>query len=111
VIKSELVQRIAAKNAHLYLHDAERIVNAILDEITKGLRRRDRVEMRGFGVFSVRQRPARIGRNPLSGRQVLVERKLVPFFKSSKEMRDRLNSDKAVANPRQAGQEKRLRPP
>jgi len=91
MIKSELVQRIAKRNPHLYLRDVEKIVNAILDEITSALSRGDRVELRGFGAFSVKHRDARVGRNPRTGAHVPVDEKTVPFFKTGKEMRERLN--------------------
>ena len=92
MIKSELVQRIADRNPHLYLRDVENIVNAILDEITDALTRGDRVELRGFGAFSIKQREARLGRNPRTGEHVEVDEKVVPFFKTGKEMRERLNA-------------------
>jgi integration host factor subunit beta len=95
VIKSELVQRIAERNPHLYLRDVENIVNSILDEITDALARGDRVELRGFGAFSVKRRDARLGRNPRTGAHVSVEEKAVPFFKTGKEMRERLNEGQA----------------
>ena len=63
MIKSELVQRISMASPHLYRRDAEKVVNAILDEITTAMARGDRVELRGFGSFLVKNRPARIGRN------------------------------------------------
>jgi integration host factor subunit beta len=91
MIKSELVQRIADRNPHLYQRDVEKIVNAILDEITKALSRGDRVELRGFGAFSVKRRDARLGRNPRTGAHGSVGEKVVPFFKTGKEMRERLN--------------------
>ncbi len=91
MIKSELVQRIANRNPYLYLRDVEKIVNAILDEITGALSRGDRVELRGFGAFSVKHRDARVGRNPRTGAHVPVNEKTVPFFKTGKEMRERLN--------------------
>jgi integration host factor subunit beta len=91
MIKSELVQKIASRNPHLYLRDVEKIVNAIFDEITAALCRGDRVELRGFGAFSVKHREARVGRNPRTGAQVPVAEKMVPFFKTGKEMRERLN--------------------
>ena len=91
MIKSELVQKIAERNPHLYQRDVENIVNAILDEITNALSRGDRVELRGFGAFSVKRRDARVGRNPRTGQHVSVDEKLVPFFKTGKEMRERLN--------------------
>ena len=91
MIKSELVQRIAENNPHLYQRDVENIVNAILDEITGALARGDRVELRGFGAFAVKRRDARQGRNPRTGANVSVEEKSVPFFKTGKELRERLN--------------------
>jgi integration host factor subunit beta len=91
VIKSELVTKIAAANPHLYQRDVESVVNAILDSITSALARGDRVELRGFGAFAVKSRPARLGRNPRTGESVPVCEKMVPMFKSGKEMRERLN--------------------
>jgi len=91
MIKSELVQMIADKNPHLYHRDVENIVNAILDEITDALAGGNRVELRGFGAFSVKNRPARVARNPKTGDKVSVDEKWVPFFKTGKELRDRLN--------------------
>ena len=93
MIKSELVQKIAAQNPHLYQRDVENIVNAILGEITNAMAQGDRVELRGFGAFSVRSRPARSGRNPRTGETVSVKAKHVPFFKSGKELRERLNAE------------------
>ncbi|MCT8973286.1 MULTISPECIES: integration host factor subunit beta [Microbaculum] len=95
MIKSELVQRIAQANPHLYQRHVELIVNTILEEITQALARGDRVELRGFGAFSVKNRPARTGRNPRTGAKVAVEQKFVPFFKTGKEMRERLNTEKS----------------
>lgn len=97
MIKSELVLKIAEQNPHLYQRDVENIVNAILNEITDALRRGDRVELRGFGAFSVKRREARIGRNPRTGAQVSVAEKVVPYFKTGKEMRVRLNRKPAAA--------------
>ena len=91
MIKSELIQRIAEENPHLFQRDVERIVTTIFDEITAALWRGDRVELRGFGAFSVKRRPARIGRNPRTGEAVQVAEKYVPFFKTGKELRERLN--------------------
>ena len=93
MIKSELVQKISEQNPHLYQRDVEHIVNAILDEITGALARGDRVELRGFGAFTVKHRAARQGRNPRTGDTVYVEDKYVPFFKTGKELRERLNPD------------------
>jgi integration host factor subunit beta len=89
--KSELVQKIAEANPHLYQRDVEVIVTAIFDEITGALARGDRVELRGFGAFSVKRRDARIGRNPRTGDSVRVAEKHIPFFKTGKQLRDRLN--------------------
>jgi integration host factor subunit beta len=91
LIKSELVQRLAARNPHLYQRDIEIIVDAILGEITDAMARGDRVELRGFGAFSTRERQARTGRNPRTGDKVSVTEKRAPFFKTGKEMRERLN--------------------
>ena len=91
MIKSKLVQQIGDQFPHLFQRDVENIVNAIFEEITQALARGDRVELRGFGAFSVRQRAARNGRNPRTGQQVAVAEKSVPFFKTGKEMRERLN--------------------
>ncbi len=89
--KSELIQRIAEHNPHLYQRDVERIVSTIFDEIADALARGDRVELRGFGAFSVKQRGARIGRNPRTGAAVKVAEKWIPFFKTGKQLRERLN--------------------
>jgi integration host factor subunit beta len=89
--KSELILHLAEKNPHLYHRDVERIVTAIFDEITTALSRGDRVELRGFGAFSVKRRNARIGRNPRTGEAVNVAEKRVPFFKTGKLLRERLN--------------------
>ena len=94
MIKSELIQKISAANPHLYHRDVERIVNVVFDEIVDALVRRDRVELRGFGAFTVKHRAARSGRNPRTGEQVPVDEKFVPFFKTGKELRDRLNKGK-----------------
>ena len=93
MIKSKLVQRISTANPHLYHRDVENIVDTVLNEITGALSRGDRVEMRGFGAFSVRTCPARIGRNPRTRAYVQVAKKNVPFFKPGKELRKRLNKD------------------
>ena len=89
--KSELILRIAELNPHLYQRDVERIVSTIFEEITRALARGDRVELRGFGAFSVRHRDSRTGRNPRTGAAVDVAQKAIPFFKTGKQLRDRLN--------------------
>ena len=93
MIKSELIQRISQKNPHLYQRDVERIINTVFDKIVEALGNGDRVELRGFGAFSVKDRQARDGRNPRTGEQVHVDAKRVPFFKTGKELRERLNPD------------------
>lgn len=91
MIRSELIQIITDQNPHLYQRDVERIVNTVFDEITNAMANGDRVELRGFGAFSVKRRVARVGRNPRTGASVDVEEKHVPFFKTGKLLRDRLN--------------------
>lgn len=91
MIRSELIQIIADENPHLFQRDVERIVNTVFGEITEALARGERVELRGFGAFSVKKRDARVGRNPRTGESVEVEAKAVPFFKTGKLLRDRLN--------------------
>lgn len=93
MIRSELIQMIAEENPHLFQRDVERIVNTIFEEITEAMSRGDRVELRGFGAFSVKGRDARTGRNPRTGEAVSVEEKHVPFFKTGKLLRDRLNGE------------------
>jgi len=91
MVKSELIARLADLNPHLYQRDVERIVNTIFDEISTALARGDRVELRGFGTFSVKQRQSRTARNPRTGQAVFVEEKRIPFFKAGKDLRRRLN--------------------
>jgi integration host factor subunit beta len=91
--KSELIARLAEQNPHLFQRDVERIVATIFDEITAALARGDRVELRGFGAFSVKRRGPRVGRNPRTGDAVRVAEKCVPYFKTGKELRERLNTD------------------
>ena len=91
MIRSELIQTIADENPHLTQRDVERVVNTVLEEIIAAMERGDRVELRGFGAFSVKRRDARLGRNPRTGDSVAVEEKHVPFFKTGKLLRDRLN--------------------
>ena len=98
MIKSELVQRIAAQNPHLYQRDIEKIVTAILDEMIEALRHGDRVELLGFGAFSVKLRGARQGRNPRTGVVVAVAKKAFASFKTGKEMRERLNRETAPSD-------------
>jgi integration host factor subunit beta len=100
MIKSELIQKIANANPHLFHRDIEKIVNILFDEIVSTLARGDRVELRGFGAFTVKHRAPRTGRNPRTGTTVSVGEKFVPFFKTGKELRERLNNKPApVAKP------------
>ena len=89
--KSDLVKIIARKNPYFYLSDVDRVVTTILNEITESLSRGDRVELRGFGVFSTRTRKARAARNPKTGESVMVSQKSVPFFKAGKNLKKRIN--------------------
>ena len=91
MIKSELVQRIADRNPHLYQRDVENIVNAILDEIVGALANGNRVELRGFGAFAVKKREGRVGRNPRTGAKVAVPPKRVVTFKMGKVMKDKVS--------------------
>jgi integration host factor subunit beta len=92
MIKSELVARLAQRYPHLYHRDVERIVSTVLDEITAALSDGQRVEIRGFGAFSVKVRPGRTGRNPRTGAPVKVDEKRAPVFRTGKELRARLNN-------------------
>ena len=98
LIKSQLIQNITDQNPHLYIKDVERIVNTIFSEITKSLADGRRVELRGFGAFSVHKRKERIGRNPRTGDAVNVSEKYIPRFKSGKELRIKLNSANKMDN-------------
>jgi integration host factor subunit beta len=93
MLKSELIKRISSQNPHLYERDIEKVVSAILDEMVEALRRGDRIELRGFGAFSAKVRGARQGRNPKTGVAVAVGRKTIPYFKTGKDMRARLNRE------------------
>ena len=95
MIRSELIQKLADENPHLYQRDVEKIVNTIFEQIIEAMSRGDRVELRGFGAFSVKKRDQRIGRNPRTGESVEVDAKHVPFFKTGKLLRDRLNGHSA----------------
>jgi len=96
--KSELILRLSEKNPHLFQRDIERIVNAIFESITLALARGQRVELRGFGAFSVKKRDARTGRNPRTGEAVDVTEKFIPFFKTGKQLRDHLNGESGSAD-------------
>ena len=89
--KSELIAELAVANPHLTSRDVELIVATIFDEITQALASGSRVELRGFGAFTVKRRDARTGRNPRTGEAVPVDEKAVPFFKAGKDLRERVN--------------------
>lgn len=89
--KSELIAELASANPHLLSRDIELIVSTVFDEIIAALSRGARVELRGFGAFTVKRRDARTGRNPRTGESVAVDQKMVPFFKAGKELRERVN--------------------
>ncbi|MXO70424.1 integration host factor subunit beta [Alteraurantiacibacter buctensis] len=93
MIRSELLQMLAADNPDLRAEEIEQVVDIFFDEISARLAEGGRVELRGFGTFSTRQREARNGRNPRTGAAVPVPAKRVPYFKPGKEMRERLNAD------------------
>ena len=94
--KSELIARIAESNPNLFLRDVERIVDTFFNSITQALVDGKRVELRGFGAFSVKHREARVGRNPRTGQSVSVDAKNLPFFKTGKALRERLNDESAT---------------
>jgi integration host factor subunit beta len=89
--KSDLVRRLAEANPHLYRREVERVVAVVFNQIAVALARGDRVELRGFGAFSIRARGERVGRNPRTGDEVSVPHKVVPYLKTGKELRERLN--------------------
>jgi integration host factor subunit beta len=98
--RAELIAELSASSPHLRPQDAELIVSTIFDQITAALARGGRVELRGFGVFTVKQRPARIGRNPRTGKVDAVKEKTMPFFRIGKEMLRRLNGGSRPASER-----------
>lgn len=98
--RSELIAELAAANPHLRQPDVELIVSTIFEEITAALARGDRVELRGFGAFSTKQRDPRTGRNPRTGAAVSVTGKAVPYFKPGKELRERVNGGPLQEEPR-----------
>jgi integration host factor subunit beta len=100
--KSELIAELSEANPHLRGGDVELIVRTVFDEITAALSKGDRVELRGFGAFTVKRRVARTGRNPRTGAAVPVDEKVVPFFKAGKELRDRVNAAKPATGARPA---------
>ncbi len=109
MIKSQLVLNVAGRFRHIRNRVVEKAVNVMLDEIVAAMRRKDRVELRGFGAFSVKVRAGRIGRNPKSGVTVHVPEKGVPVFKSSKEIRRRLNAVALIPEPSERTSSRRSR--
>jgi integration host factor subunit beta len=107
--RSDLIAEIVASNPHLRVADAELIVTTVFDQITNALARGERVELRGFGAFAVKQRNARLGHNPRTGEEVSVKEKALPFFKAGKELRGRLNRG-GTAPPRGRGSELAAKP-
>lgn len=91
MLRSELIAKLADEYTHLKHDDLEKIVTVILEEIAQALADGNRVELRGFGAFSVRERKPRVGRNPRTGEKVMVEAKSVPFFRPGKDLRARVN--------------------
>lgn len=90
--KSELIQRLSKRYPHLYQRDIEVLVNTMFDEITKALAEGNRVELRGFGAFSVRKREPRAARNPKNGAMVQVEERHAIYFRTGKELRERITT-------------------
>ena len=107
MIKSRLIEKLSMDNPHLFHKDVERIVNVIFDEVIDALSRGDRVELRGFGAFTVKHRAPRQGRNPRTGTSVSVSEKFVPFFKTGKELRERINKLAVSAGQEEQGQGRR----
>ena len=91
VVKSKLLKQLSTNYPNFLKKDLEKFTNIILNEIKRSLKRGDRVELRGFGVFSTSIQKARISRNPKTGAAVAVPAKNVPFFRMGKGMKDRLN--------------------
>jgi integration host factor subunit beta len=101
--RSELIAGLAEDNPHLTMTDVERIVAALFDEMTNALSRGERVELRGFGAFTIKKRNARAGRNPRTGETVEVAQKTVPFFKAGKELRERINKPVSTTGTKKNG--------
>ncbi|ALG59586.1 integration host factor subunit beta [Citromicrobium bathyomarinum] len=93
MIRSELLQKLAQDNPELRAQEVEQVVDIFFEEIAQRLAEGGRIELRGFGAFSTREREARTGRNPRTGEAVDVPAKRVPYFKPGKEMRNALNPD------------------
>ncbi|MEE8428160.1 MAG: integration host factor subunit beta [Gammaproteobacteria bacterium] len=93
--KSELIEILASKNNHLNTKDLELAVKSLLEQMSQALASGERIEIRGFGSFSLHYRPPRIGRNPKTGDAVALSAKYVPHFKPGKELRERVNGSRA----------------
>lgn len=93
--KSELILRLSRKYPHLYQRDIERIVAIVLGEISKALIEGGRVELRGFGAFSIRKREARVARNPKNGKEVRIGERYAIYFRTGKELREKINKPNA----------------
>jgi integration host factor subunit beta len=100
MLKSELVLRIAQRHSHLHQRDVENIVDGMLDQVVRALAGGNRVELRGFGIFSAKKRGPRTGRNPRTGQAVSIPERTVPVFRMAKEMHKRLNATQSVIHPR-----------
>jgi integration host factor subunit beta len=94
VTKSELIEQLSKKQPHLALQDVELAIKCILEQMAQSLATNERIEVRGFGSFSLHHRKPRIGRNPKTGEAVSLTEKYVPHFKPGKELRDRVDSSK-----------------
>ncbi len=94
MLRSELIDKLHDDNPHLTRRDMERVVAVVLESVTQTLERGARVELRGFGAFSVRHRKARAGRNPRTGTDVFVPEKHVPFFRTGKELREKIDASR-----------------
>lgn len=91
--KSELIEAVAAKVSNFSRKDIEIIVDTLFDSMSTSLSKGDKVEIRGFGSFKIKEREGRQGRNPKSGENIFIESKRVPFFKAGKEIRERINNE------------------
>jgi integration host factor subunit beta len=100
--KSELIEALASKQTHLTQKDIDSAVKTLLEHMAQSLAGGERIEIRGFGSFSLHERPPRTGRNPKTGEPVKLPRKFVPHFKPGKELRDRVNSNREVVIQRSA---------
>lgn len=93
--KSQLIAKLTKRFPHLYQRDIETLVNTIFDNISIGLKSGDRIELRGFGAFSIRKREPRVARNPKNGTSVTVKERYAIYFRAGKELRDRINKHSA----------------